>query len=212
MTSARIQPTCKYYNINIGYNDGFRAYPRNITERNTAIKILNNHFCLIWKSQNISFNQVIESELNSKFKAVDNVLSDKHVKSFVKYEYKHKKVQYQSTNMIVYDIETFNNDRAVPYDNCIYRLSKVSGKYNQDITQREYEKCRKDCFVFKGTNSIIEMLDHALQFKGEAKGINSKIVNYNLHLVAHKGTGFDSGVLLNNLPQWRTVVSLIKNG
>ena len=30
--------------------------------------------------------------------------------------------------------------------------------------------------------------------------------------MAHKGSGFDSYVVLNNLPQWRTVVSWIKNG
>ena len=71
--------------------------------------------------------------------------------------------------MIVYVIETFNTDRVVPYANCIYRFSKVSGKYNRDITQREYEKFRKECNVFKGTNSINEMLDHVLQIKEKLK-------------------------------------------
>ena len=37
--------------------------------------------------------------------------------------------------MIVFDIETFDIDRAVPYANSIYRLTKISGKYNQDIPQ-----------------------------------------------------------------------------
>ena len=69
-------------------------------------------------------------------------------------EYKPKKVPSQLTNMIVYDLETFNTDRAVPYANCIYRVNKLSGKNNRDITQREYEKCRKDCTVFKGTDSF----------------------------------------------------------
>ena len=39
-----------------------------------------------------------------------------------------------------------------------------------------------------------------------------EIVEYNLYLIAHNGSGFDSYVVLNNLPQWRTVVKLIKNG
>ena len=108
--------------------------------------------------------------------------------------------------------ETFNTDRAVPYASFIHRLSEISGKYNRDITQREYEKCRKDCIVFKGTNSIIEMLDCVLQFKGQANRINNKTVKYNFYLLAHKGPGFDSYVVLNILPQWTTVVSLIKNG
>ena len=116
------------------------------------------------------------------------------------------------TNTIVYDLETFNTDKTVPYANCIHRLSKISGKYNRDITQREYERFRNDCIVLKGTDSINEMLDYVLQFKGEAKRINNKYVEKNLYLHARKRSGFDSYVVLNSLPQWRTVVCLIKNG
>ena len=115
------------------------------------------------------------------------------------------------TNMIVYVIETFNTDRAVPFANCIYRLSKTSRKNNRDITEREDEKCRKDCIGFKGLYTINEMLDYLLQLKGEPKKpkTNGK---YNLYLLPLKGSGFDSCAVLNNLPQWRAVVSLIKNG
>ena len=31
-------------------------------------------------------------------------------------------------------------------------------------------------------------------------------------MIAHNGSGFDSSVVLNHLPQWRIVVKLIKNG
>ena len=37
-----------------------------------------------------------------------------------------------------------------------------------------------------------------------------KNVEYNLYLIAHNGSGFDSYVVLNNLPQWRNVVNLNK--
>ena len=40
---------------------------------------------------------------------------------------------------------------------------------------------------------------------------SKKIVEYNLYLIAHNGSGFDSNVVLNNLSQWRSVVELIKN-
>ena len=102
--------------------------PRNIVEGNIVLHVHENYFCLIRKPQNISFNQVIKDELKQNFKVVDNVISDKHVESFIKYENKHKRVQSQLTNMIVYDIETFNTSKCVPYSNCIHRLSKVSGK------------------------------------------------------------------------------------
>ena len=52
--------------------------------------------------------------------------------------------------MIVYDSETFSTDKAVPYANCIYRISKISGKNNRDITKQENENFKKDCMVFKG--------------------------------------------------------------
>ena len=56
------------------------------------------------------------------------------------------------------------------------------------------------------------MLDHVLQIKGETKKVNNKNLKYNLYILAHNGSGFDSYVALKNLPQWRTIVSLIKNG
>ena len=148
MTSARIQPFCRKNNINIGCFDGTRKKPRNITQRNTALKIHNNHFCLIWKPNGISFNQVIEDELKQNFKVVDNVVSDKNVKSFIKYEYNPKKVKSPLTNIVVYDLETFNKIRAVPYCGYIYKLSKISGKYHRDISEQDHQKCLNDCVVF----------------------------------------------------------------
>ena len=38
MTSARFQPICGKYNINIDCFDGTRINPRSFTQRNTAIK------------------------------------------------------------------------------------------------------------------------------------------------------------------------------
>ena len=55
------------------------------------------------------------------------------------------------------------------------------------------------------------MLDQILEFKGEAKKITKLIVKYNFYLIAHNGSGFDSYVVLNNFPQWRTVATLTKN-
>ena len=105
MTSARVQPFCRKYKVNIGYYDGIRVCPTKFTARNIAIKIQINHFCLIWKSIAISFTKAIEG-LKTNFKVVDDVISDKHVKSFIKHEYKPRKVQSPLTNMIVFYLET----------------------------------------------------------------------------------------------------------
>ena len=80
--------------------------------------------------------------------------------------------------MTVYDLETFNIDRVIPYANTINRLSKTSGKDNRDISKRKLEKCIKDCIVFKGTVSINEKLDHVLQFKGETKTVNKNFLYF----------------------------------
>ena len=56
------------------------------------------------------------------------------------------------------------------------------------------------------------MFDQFLEIKGEAKRIKNKNVKYSLYLIAHTVTAFDSYVVLNNLPQWRTTTSSIKVG
>ena len=155
MTSARIQRFCKKYDINIGCFDGKKLNPGNITQRNSSLIIYNDHFCLVRKSFGISFNQAIE-EVKLKYKVFDNVLSDKHVKSFAKYEYNR-------------EIETYKKDRAVPSCSCYYKLSKVSDKYHRDITEKIYQKSSYDCVVSKGSGCSNEMLDHVLWFKGAAK-------------------------------------------
>ena len=48
--------------------------------------------------------------------------------------------------------------------------------------------------------------------KEKLKELITKIVKYKLYLLAHKVSGFDSYLVLKNLPQRKTVVSLIKNG
>ena len=53
------------------------------------------------------------------------------------------------------------------------------------------------------------MLDCVLQFKGEAKRVNIKIIKYYSYILAHNGSDFDNYVVLNNLTQWRTVVNII---
>ena len=48
--------------------------------------------------------------------------------------------------------------------------------------------------------------------KENLKKIKNRIAEYNLYLIAHNVSGFDSYVVLNNLPQWRNVGKLIRTG
>ena len=66
MTKARIQPFCRLYKIKRGYFDGLRVFPRSVTDRNNALFLYNNQFCLLWISEGVSFNQAIR-ELKDNF-------------------------------------------------------------------------------------------------------------------------------------------------
>ena len=213
MTMARIQPCLRKLGIDLGYSNGDRVFPRTVTNRDTALYLYNNHFCLIWKSQGVSFNQTI-IELKAKFRIVDNYITEENVNSHFKYEFIPMKIESHLTNFIIYDIETHNIDRATPYCFSFYRLSKLAGKYERDLTPYELEKCKKDTIVFDGDACVEKALDFCLKLKGEErKTVNIKIVEYNLQLHAHNGSGFDTWIILNNLRCDKHIVGdIIKNG
>ena len=50
------------------------------------------------------------------------------------------------------------------------------------------------------------MLDHVLSFKGKAKKVKNKINEYNLFLIAHDGSGFDSYVVFSSLLKGEVVL------
>ena len=213
MTKARIQPFCRANNINIGYLDGEGIYPRSVTNRDSALYLYNNHFCLIWKSEGVSFNQAIR-ELKANFKIVDNYITEENVNAYFKYEFMPKKIESHLTNFIVYDLETYSTDRAKPYCISFYRLNKLAGRYNRDQTSDELDKCRRDTIVFDGDNCIDNALDYLLKLKGEErKTVNNKKVEYNLQMHAYNGSGFDTWIILNNLRCDKHIVGdIIKNG
>ena len=59
-------------------------FPRSVTNRDSALYLYNKHFCLIWKSQGVSFNQAVK-ELKDNFKIVDNFLTEENVNSNLEY-------------------------------------------------------------------------------------------------------------------------------
>ena len=47
MTKARVQPFCRANNINLGYWDGEKVFPRSVTDRDNALFLYKIHFCLL---------------------------------------------------------------------------------------------------------------------------------------------------------------------
>ena len=51
-----------------------------------------------------------------------------------------------------------------------------------------------------------------LKIKGEERNVKKKVVEYNLQLHARNGSGFDTWIILNNLPCDEHIVDINKNG
>ena len=77
---ARIQPCLGKLGVNLGYYKGKEIWRRNIIERCKALFLYKIRFCLIWKSEKVSFNQAIR-ETKGNFKRVDKYITEKTVNS-----------------------------------------------------------------------------------------------------------------------------------
>ena len=140
MTMARIKSFCRANNINLGYWDGTRVFPRSVTNRDSALFLYNNQFCLIWKSEGVSFDNVTKNEWKDNFKIVNIYISEEKVKSIFEYKYIPKKIESHLPNFITYDLETHITDRTRRYVVCFYRLSKLSCGYDCNLTPDEIQK------------------------------------------------------------------------
>ena len=100
------------------------------------------------------------------FKRVDSYITEQYVNSHIKYEFIPKKIESHLTNFILYDFETHNTDKARPYCVSFYRLSKLAGRYNRDLTPYGLDKCKKGTILFDGHNYVRNALDFCLKFKG----------------------------------------------
>ena len=143
MTMALIQPCLKKLGINLGYSNGERVFPRTVVNRINALFFYNNRFVLIWKVENVKFNQAVK-ELKNNFKIVDNFITEKNVNSHFKYEFIPKKVDSHLTNLVVYDLETLNTDRVKPYNLTFYRINKIAGRYARHLSLEELKKSIND--------------------------------------------------------------------
>ena len=159
----------------------------------------------------VTFNQAIK-ELKDNFKMIDNYITEENIKPLFEYIYKPKELASHLTNFIVYDLETHKTDRTRPYCISFYQLGKFAGRYNRDLTPYEKHKCKKGTLVFDGDNCVSNALDILLKLKGEERNVRNKVFEYNLQLHAHNGSGFDTWIILNNLPCDKHFVDFNKIG
>ena len=93
MTKARIQPFCRANNIKLGYVDGRRIFPRSVMDRDNGLFLYKIHFCVLWKSEGVSFIQAIKKLKDNK-KIVDNLITEENVNSHFEYIYTPKKLNH----------------------------------------------------------------------------------------------------------------------
>ena len=171
-----------------------KIYPRSVTERNKVLYLYNDQFCLIWKSEAVSFKNASD-ELRSKSKRVNKYVTDENVRNYFKYEHKPTKIEHQLTNFIVYDLETYNTNRARPYCVSPYRLGKIASIYNRDLTPESIKKVKKKDTIVFHENCITKLLDYILKLKIEP-GKKNRVVEYEIQMHAHNGSGCDTWIIL----------------
>ena len=101
-----------------------------MTERNKALCLYNDHYCLKRKTDGGGFKTAI-GVLKSNFIKVDNYLTNENVKSYSKYEKNPKEMEKELFISIVYELETYNTNRARPY--CASQYSTIETR-NGDRT------------------------------------------------------------------------------
>ena len=160
----------------MGYFDGTRVFPGSVTDKNFCLFFYNNHFCLIWKSEDVSFNQAIK-ELEDNFEIFDNFITEENVNSHFIYDFIPTKMDSCLTNFFVSDLATHKTDKARPYCISFYRLSKLAGRYNRDLTPYEIDKCKKNTITFDRVKFVSIALEFCLKLKREEKRFSLNIKN-----------------------------------
>ena len=213
MTSAKIQPFCKKYNINLGvYNiNQQEILPRYVTERRLCLIIHENHFCVIWKTKNTSFTNAIK-ELEDNFKYEDNQISDNILKQVQEYKFPISNEKNCLYAVFAFDLETANVDYkqyCVPYAAGCYHLNRLKECYNGNLSEDELKIERENVHIFdyKNKNPVMDMTNFIVKnYKGKPKFFKDKDGNYKIscykyQLIAHNASGFDNVIVLNSLPK-----------
>ena len=213
MTSAKIQPFCKKYDINLGiYNINQKEIlPRSVTERRLCLIIHENHFCVIWKTKKTSFTNAIK-ELEDNFKYEANQISDNILKQVQEYKFPISNEKDCLYAVFAFDLETANVDYkqyCVPYASGCYHLNRLKECYNGNLSEDELkiERVNVHIFDYKNKNPVMDMINFIVKnYKGKPKFFKDKDGNYKIscykyQLIAHNASGFDNVIVLNSLPK-----------
>ena len=168
MTSAKIQPFCRKYNINIGvYNKRQRSIlPKTITERRICLLIHNTHFSVIWKNNQSSFPDAIE-EVEKNFNYEETQINDNILQQVIEYKFP---ISYEMNclyNLSAFDLETCNveySEYCEPYASGVYHLNKLYWCFNGNSDKEELaiERSKVHEINRENGNPVLKMIEYVI--------------------------------------------------
>ena len=212
MTSAKIQLFCRKYNINLGvYNKKQRSIlPKTITGKRVCLLIHNNHFCVIWKTNQSTFPVAIE-EIENIFRYEENQINDNILQQVIEYKMPKSYEINCLYNVFAFDLEMCNveySEYCESYAAGVYHLNILYWCFNGNLDKEELAIERSIVHIFdrENGNPVLKMMYYIMNYyKGKPKYVIIKygkqvLSSYKNQRVGEKASGFDIYIVLNSLP------------
>ena len=221
MTRCRIPEFCKRYKIDIGIYDlnSKRILPWTVKQKNICVHIHRNHYCVIWKKNRKDSLLNGVNEIDKNFNYVKNKRNENNLKQRIRYRFpKHETID-QLENVFVFDLETHNDQEfAEAYAAGLYDVNRLRDRWHRDLTTDELIIERENVTVFDTSNGncVMNMLKYISEnYDGDERTYIDRdgdeiVSSYELLLVAHSSSGFDSWVVLKSLIKDITDLKIIK--
>ena len=222
MTSAKVQPFCRKYNINLGvYKNKQRSIlPKTITERRSCLLTHNNHFWVIWKTNQSAFSDAIE-EIEINFRYEETQINDIIIKKVIEYKFP---ISYEMNcvyNVFAFDLETCNieySEYCEPYSVVVYHLNNLYWCFNGNLDKEELAIERFIVHIFdrENDNPVLKVIDYVINnIKANQKIVINEygkqvLSSYKYQMVGHNASGFDNHIFLHSLPSSYKCIEIIK--
>ena len=108
MTAAKMQPFCRKHNNDLGVyilKKQRSILPKTVTERRICLLIPNNHFWVIWKTNQLSFSDAIE-EIENNFSNEGTQINDNISQQVIEFKFPISCEMNCLYNVFSFDLET----------------------------------------------------------------------------------------------------------
>ena len=222
ITSEKIQPFCRKYNINLGSSNQKQQpiLPKTVNERRICLLIHNNLFCVIWKNNQSTFPDAKEEKENI-FKYEETQIDDNILQQVIEYKFPISYEMNCLNNVFAFDLETCNveySEYCEQYAAGVYHLNNLYWCFNGNLDKEELAIERSKVHVFDRENGdpVLKLIDYVINiYKGKPKYVINKygkqvLSSYKYQMVGHNASGFDNYIVLNSLPTSYKCIKIIK--